>query len=68
MTTRNGYIRVYEENGLGVVPPFLVGEVAGSLSVDEDRQQLKAFAETILEWLAKTERPGGAKIYPLTRP
>ena len=65
MNTRIGYIRVYPEAGLDVVPPFLVGEVAGSLSVDADRQQLKVFAESILEWLARSEQPGGASIYRL---
>jgi len=50
-----------------VVPPFLVGEVAGSLSVDADRQQLKVFAESILEWLARSEQSRGASIYRLPR-
>jgi hypothetical protein len=67
MSLRNGYIRVYEEAGLDVVPPFLVGEVAGSLSVDEDREQLRAFAESILEWLAQSGQEGGARIYRLPR-
>jgi hypothetical protein len=67
MNTGNGYIRVYEDAGLDVVPPFLVGEVAGSLSVDADRQQLKVFAESILEWLARSEQSGGARIYRLPR-
>ncbi len=67
MNTRNGYLRVYEEPKQDVVPPFLVGEVAGSLSIDEDRQQLKMFAESILEWLEKSEQSDGARIYRMCR-
>ncbi len=67
MTLRNGYIRVYDEAGLDVVPPFLVGEVAGSLSVDADREQLRAFAESILEWLARSGQESGARVYRLPR-
>jgi hypothetical protein len=65
MRTRTANIWVYDDNGCDVVPPFLVGEVAGSLSVDEDRQQLRQFAESIIDWLERTERSGGAKIYRL---
>jgi hypothetical protein len=67
MNTRNGYVRVYDEPKHDVVPPFLVGEVAGSLSIDEDRQQLKMFAESILEWLEKSEQSKGARIYRMCR-
>ena len=67
VNTRNSYIRVYDDTGVDVVPPFLVGEVAGSLSVDADREQLKVFAESILEWLAQSEQSGGARIYRLPR-
>lgn len=63
MNTRSANIWVYDEEGHDVVPPFLVGEVAGSLSIDEDREQLRQFAESILEWLARTERDGGATVY-----
>jgi hypothetical protein len=65
VNTRNANIWVYEEPGLDVVPPFLIGEVAGSLSIDEDREQLRRFAESIIEWLARTERQGGATIHRL---
>ena len=65
MKGRNANIWVYDEDGLDVVPPFLVGEVAGSLLIDEDREQLRRFAESILDWLARTERDGGARIYRL---
>jgi hypothetical protein len=65
VNNRNASIQVCDEHGLDVVPPFLVGEVAGSLSIDDDREQLRRFAESILDWLARTEREGGARIYRL---
>ena len=65
MNNRNATIQVYDERGLDVVPPFLVGEVAGSLLIDEDREQLRQFAESILDWLERTERSGGATIHRL---
>lgn len=65
MNTSNARIWVYDEPGLDVVPPFLVAEVAGSLAIDADRDQLRDFAESILDWLAQTERGGGATIYRL---
>lgn len=65
MKSRNANIWVYHEGGADVVPPFLVGEVAGSLSIDDDREQLRRFAESILDWLSRTEREGGARIYRL---
>ena len=65
MNTSNANIWVYEEPGLDVVPPFLVGEVAGSLAIDADREQLRRFAESIIDWLARTERSGGATVYRL---
>ena len=65
MKCRCANIWIYDENGLDVVPPFLVGEVAGSLSIDEDREQLRRFAESILDWLVRTERASGARIYRL---
>ncbi len=65
MNTRSANIWVYDDASRDVVPPFLVGEVAGSLSIDEDREQLRQFAETILDWLARTERDGGATVYRL---
>jgi hypothetical protein len=65
MKSRHANIEVYDEHGLDVAPPFLVGEVAGSLLIDEDREQLRLFAETILDWLQRTERNGGATIHRL---
>lgn len=65
MNTSNAKIWVYDEPGLDVVPPFLVAEVAGSLAVDADRDQLRRFAESIIDWLARTERSGGATIHRL---
>jgi hypothetical protein len=65
MNSRNANIWIYDEIGFDVVPPFLVGEVAGSLSVDDDREELRRFAESILDWLARTEREDGAQIYRL---
>ena len=65
MNTRSANIWVYDDESRDVVPPVLVGEVAGSLSIDEDRKQLRQFAESILEWLARTERDGGATVYRL---
>jgi hypothetical protein len=55
MNTRNANIWVYEDGKPDVVTPFLIGEVAGSLAITSDREQLKLFAETILDWLARTE-------------
>ena len=65
MKNRNATVQVYDEHGLDVIPPFLVGEVAGSLLIDEDREQLRQFAESILDWLDRTERCGGATIHRL---
>ena len=65
MNTPNAKVWVYDENGLDVVPPFLVAEAAGSLTIDEDRAELRQFAESILEWLAQTEQQGGARIHRL---
>ena len=66
MNTRSANIWVYDDEARDVVPPFLVGEVAGSLSLEEDRKQLREFAETILGWLARTERHGGATVHRLS--
>ena len=65
VNTRSANIWIYDDTDRDVVPPFLVGEVAGSLSIDEDREQLRQFAESIMEWLERTERSGGAAIYRL---
>ena len=63
MNNRNAKLRVYEDRDRDVVPPFLIGEVAGSLSIATDRDQLQVFAETILDWLARTEQADGAVVY-----
>ncbi len=65
VNTRTANIWIYHDDGCDVVPPFLVGEVAGSLSIDEDRKQLRQFAESIIEWLECTERGDGATIHRL---
>ena len=65
MNSRNAKIWVYEEAGHDVVPPFLVGEVAGSLSINADREELKLFAETILGWLDRTASNDSANVYRL---
>ena len=62
MRNRNAMLHVYEHGDRGVVPPFLVGEVAGSLSIAADREELKRFAESILDWLDRTERDDGPNV------
>ena len=63
MNNRNAKIWVYEESAYDVVPPFLVGEVAGSLSIATDRERLKQFADSILDWLDRTESVDSATVY-----
>ena len=46
---------VYEKPEDDVVPPFLVGEIAGSLTLEHDRKRLREFAVTVLDWLESTE-------------
>ena len=46
---------VYEKSDGDVIPPFLIGEIAGSLSIEFDRQHLREFAVAILDWLESTE-------------
>ncbi len=55
LENRNASLVVYEQPERDVIPPFLVGEVAGSLSIGSDRKQLREFAVTILGWLERTE-------------
>jgi hypothetical protein len=62
MKNRNAMLRVYDHADRGVVPPFLVGEVAGSLSIAADREELKRFAESILAWLDRTESEDGVNV------
>ena len=66
MNTRNATLRVYVDRDRDVVPPFLIGEVAGSLSIAADRDELRLFAETILEWLARTGQADSANVYRLS--
>ena len=60
MNTRNATLRVYVDRDRDVVPPFLIGEVAA------DRDELRLFAETILEWLARTGQADSANVYRLS--
>ena len=67
MNNHNAKLWVFEESGQDVVPPFLVGEVAGSLVIDADREQLRLFAETILGWLDRTSKRDSATVHRLDR-
>jgi hypothetical protein len=66
MNNHNATLCVYDDTDRDVVPPFLVGEVAGSLSIDTDREQLSLFAEAILDWLTRTKAADGATVYRFT--
>ena len=55
MNNRNASLFVYEAPESNVVPPFLVGEIAGSLTLDTDRARLQEFAVALLDWLDRTE-------------
>ncbi len=57
MNNRNASLVVYEEPQGDEVPPFLVGEIAGSLALENDRRQLHEFAVAIIDWLDRTESP-----------
>ena len=46
---------VYEKPDGDVVLPFLVGEIAGSLTLEHDRKRLREFAVAVLDWLESTE-------------
>jgi len=67
MNNRNAKLWVYFDNDRDVVPPFLVGEVAGSLAIDADREQLRIFAYTIMEWLDRTAKADSATVYRFDR-
>lgn len=67
MNNRNAKLWVYEDTDKDVVPPFLVGEVAGSLSIASDRDQIRLFAEALLEWLARTDITNTCSIYRFVR-
>jgi len=56
LNNRNATLFVYEERQGDVVPPFLVGEIAGSLALESDRRRLREFAVSVLHWLEQTER------------
>ena len=55
LNNRNASLFVYEEPESDVVPPFLVGEIAGSLTLESDRKRLQEFAVVLLGWLERTE-------------
>ena len=38
-----------------VIPPFLIGEMAGSLAIEYDRIRLREFAVAVLDCLERTE-------------
>ena len=58
LNNRNASLFVYEEPESDVVPPFLVGEIAGSLTLECDRKRLQDFAVALLDWLERTESAG----------
>jgi hypothetical protein len=55
LNNRNASLFVYDKPEGDVVPPFLIGEIAGSLSIERDRRQLQEFAVAILDRLERTE-------------
>ncbi len=55
MNNRIASLVVYEKPDGDVIPPFLIGEVAGSLSIEFDRRHLREFAVAVLDWLECTE-------------
>lgn len=67
MNNRNAKLWVYEDTDKDVVPPFLIGEVAGSLSIEADREQIRQFAESLLEWLARVDLTNSCSIYRFCR-
>jgi hypothetical protein len=58
LNNRNASLFIYEEPESDLVPPFLVGEIAGSLTLESDRKQLQEFAVALLDWLERTESAG----------
>lgn len=67
MNNRNAKMWVYDDTDKGVVPPFLIGEISGSLSIETDRRQIRLFAEKLLHWLQRTECGDGATVYRFDR-
>jgi len=55
LNNRIASLLVYEKSDGDVIPPFVIGEIAGSLSIEYDRQHLREFAVTVLDWLERTE-------------
>ncbi len=55
LENRNAYLIVYDDSEGDVIPPFIVGEIAGSLRIPGDRQKLKEFSLILLDWLERTE-------------
>lgn len=55
LENRNAYLIVYDDSEGDVIPPFIVGEIAGSLRIPGDRQKLKEFSLSLLDWLERTE-------------
>jgi len=55
LNNRVSSLFVYEKPEGDVVPPFLVGEIAGSLTLEYDRKRLQEFAVAVLDWLESTE-------------
>lgn len=58
LNNRIASLTVYEETERDLVPPFLVGEIAGSLTLESDRKRLQQFAMALLDWLERTESAG----------
>ncbi len=58
LNNRIASLIVYEEPESDLVPPFLVGEIAGSLTLESDRKRLREFAMALLDWLERTESAG----------
>ncbi len=55
LENRNAHLIVYDDSESDVIPPFIVGEIAGSLMIPGDRQKLKEFSLILLDWLERTE-------------
>ncbi len=55
LDNRNASLIVYDDSEDDVIPPFVIGEIAGSLRIPGDRQKLKEFSLILLDWLERTE-------------
>ena len=58
LNNRIASLIVYEEPESDLVPPFLIGEIAGSLTLESDRKRLQEFAVALGDWLERTESAG----------